>query len=155
MPVTEVTPDALLMFNRPDVRAVGVPGGGGVSDAASLALFYQALLDDRAGLFDPALLADVTGNVRNRYPDYLGVPANRTIGLVVAGDDGQSHLRGMGRTVSPRAFGHNGAAGQIAWGDPVTGLSFGYCTNGLDQHEIREPRRTTALGSLAAECATA
>ena len=31
LPVTDVTAEALLQFNRPDVRAVGVPGGGGVS----------------------------------------------------------------------------------------------------------------------------
>ena len=43
LPVTEVTDDALLSFNRPDVRAVGVPGGGGVATAATVALFYQAL----------------------------------------------------------------------------------------------------------------
>ena len=60
----------------------------------------------------------------------------------------------MGRTVSPRAVGHNGAGGQIAWADPATGLSFAYVTNGLDQHILREPRRTTALASLAAVCAT-
>jgi CubicO group peptidase (beta-lactamase class C family) len=59
----------------------------------------------------------------------------------------------MGRTVSPGTVGHNGAKGQIAWGDPATGLSFGYCTNGLDQNALREPRRTTALASRAAVCA--
>ncbi len=59
----------------------------------------------------------------------------------------------MGRTVSPLAVGHNGAGGQIAWGDPATGLSFGYCTNGLDQNALREPRRTTALASRAGACA--
>src|SRR5207247_11472616 len=44
LPVTEVTDDALLSFNRPDVRAVGVPGGGGVATAAAVALCYQAWL---------------------------------------------------------------------------------------------------------------
>ena len=44
LPLTEVTPDALMSFNQPEVRAVGVPGGGGVSTAADLALYYQALL---------------------------------------------------------------------------------------------------------------
>ena len=73
---------------------------------------------------------------------------------VLAGDDGRSHLRGMGRTVSPRAFGHNGAGGQLAWADPATGLSLGYCTNGIDLNLVREPRRGTAISSLAAVCAT-
>ena len=44
--MTEVTPEALVSFNQPEVRAVGVPGGGGVSTAADLALYYQALLHD-------------------------------------------------------------------------------------------------------------
>jgi CubicO group peptidase (beta-lactamase class C family) len=154
LPLTEVTPDALMSFNRPEIRAVGVPGGGGVTTAADLALYYQALLSDPVGIWKPEVLADVTANVRNRLPDYLGVPANRTLGLVVAGDDGKSSVRGMGHTVSPRAFGHNGAGGQIAWADPESGLSFCYLTNGLDQHEIRQARRTTGIASRAANCVT-
>lgn len=154
LPVTEVTPDALLGFNLPEARAVGVPGGGALSTAADLALYYQALLHDPGGLWSPDVLADVTGRVRCTMPDYLGVPANRSLGLVLAGDDGRAHLRGMGHTVSPRAFGHNGAAGQIAWADPETGLSFCYLTNGVDQHQIREARRTTGLASRAGVCVT-
>jgi CubicO group peptidase (beta-lactamase class C family) len=154
LPLTEVTPDALLAFNDPVAKEVGVPGGGGCMRAVDLALFHQALLRNPGELWEPEVLADATGNVRNHLPDWTGTPANRTIGLVVAGDDGLSHLRGFGRTVSSRAFGHNGAAGQIAWGDPATGLSFGYCTNGVDLHVIREPRRGTALSSLAAVCAS-
>jgi len=153
LPVTEVTPDALLSFNRPEVRAVGVPGGGGVSTAVDLALYYQALLDDRTGIWKPEVLADATTNVRNHLPDYLGTPANRSLGLVLAGDDGRSAARGMGHTVSPGAFGHNGAGGQIAWADPATGLSFCYLTNGLDQHQLREWRRTSGIASRAANCA--
>ena len=155
IPVGEVTDEALVGFNVPTVRAVGVPGGGGVATAADLAAFYQALLHDPLGLWDPAVREDVTGVVRNTFPDpMMGVPANRSRGLVLAGDDGRSHLRGMGRTVSPAAFGHNGAAGQIAWADPATGLSFAYLTNGRDLHFLREHRRTTALASLAALCVT-
>jgi CubicO group peptidase (beta-lactamase class C family) len=57
--------------------------------------------------------------------------------------------------LSPGAFGHNGDGGQIAWADPDSGLSFGYCTNGLDQNVVREPRRTTAIASLAGVCRSA
>ena len=55
-----------------------MPGGGGISNAADLALFYQALLHDAAGIWDAGVLADATTHVRNTYPDFLGTPANRT-----------------------------------------------------------------------------
>ncbi|MGZ4689101.1 MAG: serine hydrolase domain-containing protein [Acidimicrobiia bacterium] len=153
LPITEVTPEALLEFNAPEVRALGVPGGGGVMRAADLALFYQALLHNPNDIWDPAVLADATGNVRNELPErWTGVTANRSLGLVIAGDDGRANLRGFGHTGSPRTFGHNGAGGQIAWADPDSGLSFAYVTNGMDQHVIRQGRRGIALSSLAALC---
>ena len=151
----EVTTAALMNFNDPAAQRVGVPGGGGVMRASDLALYYQAILHNPGEMWKPSVIDDVKTNIRNSLPDArTGVPANRTLGLLQAGDDGWSFARGMGRTVSPGTIGHNGAKGQIGWGDPATGLSFGYCTNGLDEHAIREPRRTTALASLAALCAT-
>lgn len=155
LPITEVTDDALLSFNRPDVRAVGVPGGGGIATAATVALFYQALLHDRDGLWDRDVLADATGRVRNTFPDALfgGAAANRGLGVVIAGDDGKANWRGFGHTQSARTFGHNGAAGQVAWADPESGLSFCYLTNGRDLNPIREGRRSIGLSSRAAVCA--
>ncbi|HEY1739070.1 MAG TPA: serine hydrolase domain-containing protein, partial [Acidimicrobiia bacterium] len=153
LPVTDVTAEALLQFNNPDARAVGVPGGGGISNATDLACFYQALLAGSPALLSANALYEFTVNVRNHLKDYMGTPANRTLGLVVAGDDGRSQLRGMGRTVSPRAFGHNGAGGQIAFADPDTGISFVFLTNGLEQNVLTEGRRTTAIASRAAVCA--
>jgi CubicO group peptidase (beta-lactamase class C family) len=152
----EVTDEALLGLNDPAARAVGVPGGGGVGTAADLALYYQALLHNPDELWDPAVLADGTGTIRTRLPDpMIGVAANRSLGLVIAGDDGFAHLRtGFGRSVSPQAFGHGGAGGQVAWADPATGLSFAYLTNGLDAHLLRQGRRMVALSSRAAVCAS-
>ena len=148
--VGEVTDQALLAIGRPAQLAAGVPGGGAVSTAADLATFYQALLHDPAGLWDPAVLADATGHVRNNLPDrQTGVPANRALSVVLAGDDGRAAYRGLGHTVSPRAFGHNGAGGQIAWADPDTGISFAWLTNGLDSHLIRQWRRTSGIASRA------
>ena len=151
----EVTTAALMGFNDPDVQRVGMPGGGGVMRAADLALYYQAVLHNPGDMWNPIVLDDVKGHVRNRLPDRLtGLPANRTLGLVQAGADGKTSLRGMGHTVSPLTVGHNGAKGQIAWGDPVSGLSFGYCTNGLDENFLREARRTTSIASHAGSCGT-
>lgn len=154
LPVTEVTDEALLAFNDAGTREVGVPGAGGVTNAADLARYYQALLHNTGDLWKPDVLADATSHVRNHMVDaLLGVPANRSLGLVLAGDDGQSPLRGMGHTVSPGTFGHNGAGGQVAWADPATGLSFAYLTNGIDRNVPRQGRRGSALASLAGVCA--
>ncbi|MBA2608019.1 MAG: beta-lactamase family protein [Actinobacteria bacterium] len=155
IPVGEVTPEALISFNEASQRELGVPGGGGVATAATYAAFYQALLHNSAGIWDEAWLEDVKTNVRNHFGDPLfNTPANRTAGLIVAGDDGQASLRGFGKTQSPATFGHNGAGGQIAWADPVSGLSFVYLTNGLDQHLVRQAKRGVALSSTAAELTT-
>lgn len=155
LPATEVNDELILRFNDPTVREIGVPGGGGFARARDLALFYQELLHNRHGIWDPAMLADGTGVVRNVLPDPMGVPGNRSLGLILAGDDGFSHIRGLGRSVSAGAFGHNGAGGQLAWADPATGLSLGYVTNGYDRHQIRQPRRGTAISSIAADCIAA
>lgn len=156
LPVTEVTDDALLALNNPAARLVGIPGGGGVTTAATVALFYQALLHDKAGLWDADVLADATGRVRNSFPDPLtATPASRALGVIVAGNDGRAHYRGFGHTQSARTFGHNGAGGQLAWADPETGLSFSYLTNGYDVNELRQPRRGIGITSRAAVCAEA
>lgn len=157
----EVTPEALLLFNRPENRRAGVPGGGGIGGAAELAMFYQPLLnggETAAGkrIIKPQTIEFATRVLtddRHRDP-IMKAPVNRAVGVVVAGDDGKSHLRGFGRTVSPRAFGHGGAGGQVAFGDPETGISVGYCTNGFADWLVAA-RRVTAIGSLAASTAVA
>lgn len=149
----EVTPDALMAFNDPSVRAVGVPGGGGVGTAADLAMYYQELLHNRSGLWDPEVLADATGHIRCTLSNPMtGVASNRSLGLIIAGDDGLGAFRGMGATVSAAAFGHNGAAGQIVWGDPATGVSFALTTSGIDPHYLREAKRIASLGAKAGVC---
>jgi CubicO group peptidase (beta-lactamase class C family) len=154
--VKETGEQFLLRFNDPDVRAVGVPGAGAVARASDVALYYQALLHNPGGLFDAAVLADATGNVRNRLVDPLfKVPANRTLGLVVAGDDGQAVVRGFGRGNSPRSFGAQGVGGQIAWADPDSGLSFCYLTSGLDADVVASFTRSAKIAGLAARCGAA
>ena len=154
LPVTEVTDDALMGLNAPEVREVGIPGGGGLATAATMALFYQALLHNDAGIWDEATLRDATSRVRNNLPDrWTGTPANRGLGVVIAGDDGNAKFRGFGHTQSPATFGHNGAAGQICWADPESGLSFCYLTNGNDLNIIRQGRRSIGLSSRASLCA--
>jgi len=155
-PVTEVTEEAILNFNRPEVRAVGVPGGGAITSAADLARFWQALLHGGLGsarLWTEATLERArrvrTGDFRDPV---FGKPASRGLGIVIAGDASRTY-RGFGHTNSALAIGHNGAGGQIAWADPATGLSFAYVTGGHDRNTVREARRCVAISSLAAALA--
>ena len=154
-PVTEVTEDAILSFNRPEVRAVGVPGGGAFMSAAELALFYQGLLHGGLGgqrIWSDAMLNDARRVRTGEMTDLVGTVANRGLGIIVAGDAKRS-FRGFGKTNSQDAFGHSGAGGQLAWADPATGLSLGYCTRTHDRHTIRQGRRGVAISSIAALCA--
>jgi CubicO group peptidase (beta-lactamase class C family) len=152
--VKETGEQFLLRFNEPVVLSAGVPGAGGVGRAGDVALFYQSLLHNDAGLWRDDVLTDATRNVRNRLIDPLfKVPANRTLGLVVAGDDEHSIVRGFGRGNSPQAFGAQGVGGQIAWADPHSGLSFCYLTNGLDADVVASFTRSAKLAGLAARCA--
>ena len=156
-PVTEVTEEAISNFNRPEIRAIGVPGGGGFMNAATLALFYQGMLhgglkvDGRfQGIWQANTLSMArevrTGDLRDPVH---GKRANRGPGIVVAGEEAPNYL-GFGHTNSPQAFGHNGAGGQLAWVDPATGISLAYLTNGHDRHSVRQGRRGVAISSHAA-----
>lgn len=157
-PETEVTEEAVLGFNRAEIREVGVPGGGAATSAGSLALFYQALLsggrasDGRPVWREETIRLALEVRTGDFVDPLFGKRANRALGLVVAGD-GDRVYRGFGRTGSSEAFGHNGAGGQIAWADPASGLSFVYLTNGFDRDVVRESRRSVALSSLAGELA--
>ncbi|MBF6599448.1 MAG: beta-lactamase family protein [Dehalococcoidia bacterium] len=156
----EVTPEFIERFNRPWQRAKGAPGASGAASAATLALFYQPLINggvtaDGTRIMKAETIAFAT-TVRSKphhVEQVTGISPNRGLSIVVAGGDGNAFMRGFGRTCSPRAFGHGGAGGQIAWGDPETGISIGYCTNGFVD-VLTVGRRLTALGSLAAACAT-
>ena len=156
LPETEVTEEALQAFNHPLVREAGVPGGGGITTAGDLALFYQALLHDLAPHDGPriwqpeALRAAFEPRTGDLADPVFGVPANRGLGVVVAGGEGRT-VRGFGHGGSPRAFGHNGAGGQIAWADPESGISLAWCTNGHDRNFWREARRSVGISSRAAD----
>lgn len=151
-PPTEVTETAIVGFNEARIREIGVPGGGGTGTAAELALYYQALVAGGAPVWQPETIAEVR-RIRNPQllDPLLGRPANRGLGVVVAGGPEKVFL-GFGKGCSAQAFGHLGVGGQIGWCDPATGLSFGFCTNGVERDPLVLGRRTAALANRAAAC---
>ena len=143
--------EMLEAYNRPWVRAAGVPGGGGIARASEIVRWYQAVLHNPDGFLRPETRRDAMF-VRQRHPDWTGIPANRSHAFVLAGDDGKAAMRGHAQGASAEAFGHGGAGGQIAWADPASGLSFAYLTNGLDRNDLVSARRRVALSSRALAC---
>lgn len=137
----ETRPD----FDRAAMIEAGVPGGGAVMTAATLARFYQGVLHNPNGLWKPDVLADATGNIRCTLPDPLmGLPANRTLGVVVG--------NGFGATwgKSPTAYGWPGAGGQVGFVEPATGISFSFLQSGdTDQQNVFV--RAIAMSELALE----
>ena len=154
----EVTPEAIAGMNTLEQRVVGVPGGGGIAGAAQLALFYQPLINGGVAADGTRIMKagtiEFATQVRTKefhVDPILGHPVNRGLCVVIAGDDGKAAIRGFGHSTSGRAFGHAGAGGQIAWGDPQSGISVGYCTDGFIDPLI-QARRTVAISSLAGQC---
>ena len=147
-------PDELMaVANEADQRAAGVPGGGGIMTAETMVRFYQAVLRNPNGLWGADTLHDATTRVRCTFDDPLmRVPANRSLGLVLAGDDGLHQFRYamFGKQCSPGSFGHSGAYLQVAWADPETGTSFAFLKNGYQVDMVGDAGNVMPLCDLAA-----
>lgn len=138
-------PETRPGFDRAAMIEAGIPGGGGVMTAATLARFYQGLLHNPNQLWHPDVLADATGNIRCTLPDpMMGLPANRTIGVVIG--------NGFGTTwgKSDTAYGWPGAGGQVGFAEPATGVSFSFLQSG-DPDPIGVFVRAIKMSELALE----
>jgi CubicO group peptidase (beta-lactamase class C family) len=138
-------PETRPGFDRASMIEAGVPGGGGVMTAATLARFYQGVLHNPDGLWKPDVLADATSKIRCTLPDPLmGLPANRTLGVVVGNGFGATWGR------SPTAFGWPGAGGQVGFVEPATGVSFAFLQSG-DPDQLQVFVRAVEMSELALE----
>ncbi|WP_433920361.1 beta-lactamase family protein [Streptomyces canus] len=134
-------------LSDPRVLAAGEPSHALVATAADVALYFQAL--EHSGLWKPEAVAEGTRIRLTDHPHgeqiYGGGSHRRTsMGLfvTVAGPDAGSNLPSTG---SPNLFGSAGAAYQLGFLDPETGLSFACLSNGYPLAGYDHSRRGTAL----------
>lgn len=139
-------------LSDPRVLAAGEPSHALVAGAADVALYFQAL--EHSGLWKPETVAE---GRRIRLTDhpygeriYGGGGHRRTsMGLfvTVAGPDAGSSLPSSG---SLSLFGSAGAAYQLGFMDPESGLSFACLSNGYPLAGYdNSPRGTATLSDIA------
>jgi CubicO group peptidase (beta-lactamase class C family) len=152
----DVDPWGPWFFNRPEVVAAGEPAHALVASAADVALFYQAVV--AAKVWTPEIVADAI------RPHVTAVPAGDklygggtkpvSVGLfvMVAGESPDMWMPSVG---SPRTFGSSGAAYQVGWCDPDSGVSFCLLTNGYPvsgyDYSARARALLTNVNNLAAD----
>jgi len=143
----EADPWGPWYLSDPRVLAAGEPGHALVATAADVALYFQAF--EYSGLWKPEAVAEGTRIRLTEHPYgdrlYGGGSGRRTsMGLfvTVAGPDAGSQLPSTG---SPALFGSAGAAYQLGFMDPETGLSFACLSNGYPLAGYDHSRRGTAL----------
>jgi CubicO group peptidase (beta-lactamase class C family) len=118
--------------NSAEMRAAGLPSGGGFATARAMAAFYQMMLHGgklgAVRLFSPRLIEFVTRDFTGDRPDEaMGVPMHRGLGPHSRGAG--PRIRGLGTMAHPSTFGHGGAGTSYSWADPASGVSFSYLTN--------------------------
>lgn len=127
-----------FIANRRIFRSSPIPAGSGHSTIYEHAAFYQMLLDRgqwRGRQLLPAAAVDVLTTATNPDPGQidrvLGKATRWAHGVSLGGPPRQGFASFMGRSSSPRSFGHGGLRSLAAWADPDRRLICLYFTNGL------------------------
>lgn len=119
-------------MNDPQVWSAGLPAMGGVGTATALARFYQAAIGAIESPLTPAVRAALATLQVSGDDRVLHKPTAFTCGCQQDPLDDQGrklqHLYGISRA----AFGHPGAGGSHAFGDPSSGVSFAYTMNQME-----------------------
>lgn len=133
-------------WNRPDVHRAEIPAANGITNAASLARMYAALIGEVDGC---RLLAPETVELARR-PVSQGPDAC----LLVETAFGLGFMLEAPFTpmAGPGSFGHPGAGGSIGLAHPELGLAFGYVMNQMDAN-LAGDVRAARLIDAAVTCA--
>ena len=133
----------LTLENSAAYRSAGRPGGGIHATARALAAFYQMILQGgRLGetrLISPRMIAYASRNFTAERINLMnGRPAHRALGPTVRGET--DFHPGHGSIAHPLTLGHAGMGSSYCWGDPDSGVSFAFVSNGRlgdDAHDRR------------------
>ncbi len=112
-------PDVVDLYNDLGIRRRGFASGAGMGNARAVSRLFMLL--ERGRILPAPVLADLCA-VEWDGCALSGRAYRMGLGLLLNSPD-------MPMGPSPRAFGHAGAGGSIAFADPDLGLSFAYSPN--------------------------
>ena len=142
---------AVQEMNDPRAWSAGFPAMGGVGTARALAQFYQAAI---GGLESPLSvnIQNALQNLQVQGEDrVLLQPIAFTCGCQKDPLDENDHKMRTLYGPNQQAFGHPGAGGSHAFGDPLSGLSFAYVMNQMALSVMPGQRSTAMVAALYAD----
>ena len=123
---------AISEMNTPRAWAAGLPAMGGVGSASGLAKFYQYAIGALDGPFSEGVRNALAGLRICGEDKVLLRETAFTGGCQKDPVDGFGEKKRRLYGNSEAAFGHPGAGGSHGFGDPASGLSFGYVMNQME-----------------------
>ena len=140
-----VTPDG--GFNDPKIQKAEIPGAGGIASARALSALWSATVVETDGV---RLLSD-QAVARATEPQSFGPQIFEAPEPYCSWGMSLQLDSPARRYLGPRAFGHDGAGGQVGFADPEARVGFGFVTNWmLGPEDIRATRVIDALRAVIA-----
>ncbi len=142
LPRALVTPDG--GFNAPAAHEAQIPGAGGIATARGLATAWSATVTTTAGvrLVGDGVLDEAAAVQTEGAPFYPAPAPWPRWGMGFQLDSQARHYLGVG------SIGHDGAGGQVAFGDREHGVGFAFVTNQMEAIDHRATRIVDALGAV-------
>lgn len=139
---------AVQEMNTPSAWSAGFPAMGGIGTASALARFYQAAI----GAIESPLTKEVKaalGALQSQSEDRVLLRDTAfTCGCQMDPVDASGAKQRTLYGPSIRAFGHPGAGGSHAFGDPESGLSFAYVMNQMELSVFPTAKCTAMIEAL-------
>lgn len=142
---------AVTDMNLPEAWQLGQPAFTGLASAEGLAKFYHALVTGEGGVFSAQVLRWAETTLTDGEDLVLLLPTAFSAGFQKdpLAPDGRKLRQHYGR--SPRAFGHPGAGGSLAFGDPDRRLGFAYVMNTVAPGVMPNERALSLVAALDAD----
>ena len=130
------------MWNRRALHAAELPSSNGIGTARALARLYAALVGEVDGvrLLRPETVAAACVPQSEGGDAVLYLPTRFGLGFMLP--------PALGPSAAPTMFGHPGAGGSLALGDPQRGLGFAYVMNRMSLATAGDPRADGLVAAL-------